>query len=246
VEVNNTEVPGTVNQVQAPVETVEEVTPAPVVEQPVAPQTVQQQTVAAPVNEEVKKGGSSKIIIIVLVILLLAAIGFVIYKYVLPKDNNAPKDNNPTSNTVDNTDNNTPVEPVDDEMDENETTDTLPESDSCPKIGRYRFERGKLDNDTVYAYLLLRSDGTYTFGNDSHFSGARSVGTYKVEGDKLKLHDTVYYGSDSCYFTEGDSVLDRVLTIDNCTTLSMDKTDPLMVFNYESGVKKKHLKKQDM
>ena len=107
-------------------------------------------------------------------------------------------------------------------------------SDKSAYVGGYKAQTDIIDGKPFYVYMYLRSDGTYTYGNNTA-SGARNVGTYEIKDRKILLHDIVSYGSDACYFTDESYLFDITMTIKDGITLYDEKSKE--TFSKDSSIK---------
>lgn len=174
------------------------------------------------------------VIITILAVLLLSSIYYIVYMN-LDKIKEDKKLNNKIN------------ELVNEEVDENELEDD--EDDvfvNYAKIninhknyaGGYRAEVKELfdkdNNEKYYVYMILRPDGTYTYGNNTIYGG-RSVGTYKIESKYIVLTDAVSYGSDVC-FTKVKKNNERKLKIIDKDTLEITEDGTKLRFKYNKNV----------
>ena len=111
---------------------------------------------------------------------------------------------------------------------------------SNPYVGGYKAEiKEYYDEDNkekYYVYLMLRDDGTYTYGNNT-LTGGRKVGTYEVKETTIELHDIVSFGSDACFQTKGEGVKDRTIKIVKKNTLEIvDDENRILKFVYDANL----------
>jgi len=163
--------------------------------------------------EPEKKGNGSKIIICILIVLVLCAGGYFAYTKFILKD-----DTNKTNNTE------VPKDENGNYIDEKIEPEVIDYS-NANLVGGYKALSGTSDGKEIYKYLIIRSGGIYTFGNDNQNLIERSVGEYQLNGDKLSFYDMVYYGKDNCYYISGDLVGFRMGTIKDENTIVIETYD---------------------
>ena len=178
------------------------------------------------------------IVITVLVALLLASLYYILYMnlYKIKKDK---------ENTV--------IDNIPEVVDNNEEDEDLEEDDeedyyvNYAKIninhknyaGGYRAEVKEMfdedNNEKYYVYMILRPDGTYTYGNNTIYGG-RTVGTYKVQSNYIVLTEVVFYGSDVC-FNKNKKNTEKKLKIIDKDTLEITDNKTKLRFKYNKSVK---------
>lgn len=88
-------------------------------------------------------------------------------------------------------------------------------------VGNYGVKVTQDEEEAIFE-LYLREDGTFKYVIHNFYVYAPTVGTYKVDGDKIILEEKVIYGSDACYFKEKYELKTIAATIKNDNTLSID------------------------
>ena len=175
------------------------------------------------------------VIITILAVLLLSSIYYIVYINL-----DKIKEDKELNNKIN--------ELVNEEVDENELEDD--EDDvfvNYAKIninhknyaGGYRAEVKEMfdedNNEKYYVYMILRPDGTYTYGNNTIYGG-RTVGTYKVQSNYIVLTEVVSYGSDVC-FTKTKKNIEKKLKIIDKDTLEITDNKTKLRFKYNKSVK---------
>ncbi len=154
------------------------------------------------------KKGLYFIIIVLLVVIILGGI----YYFVNSKVDKNNKNNKPNDTTIEK---------------------------ANPYVGGYKAEIKEYydsdNNEAYYVYLVLRNDGTYTYGHNT-ITGGRKVGTYKVNEDTIELHDIISFGSDACYITQGEGIKDRTIIINKKTLELEDDEGRVLKFTYDSNL----------
>ena len=102
-------------------------------------------------------------------------------------------------------------------------------------VGGYKAKTDDVDGEPFYYYMVLRKDGSYTYGNSTAYGG-REVGTYALKNGKITMHDVVSYGSDACYFTDESYLNDRSLTIKDNNTLEITEGGKTYTFVKDNTV----------
>lgn len=184
-------------------------------------------------------------IIVVLIIIIVGGACFILGQKSTEKDDNKVNET-VNKNEILNTEEKKSNENTNEQTNNQETI--TPETTNVVNmevtVGSYKAKYGydKDNKKDMYEYLVLRSDGTYTYGND-YYSGGRTVGTYKVNGNKLILSAAVAYGSDACYYKDAkskeysDYIRNYELTIVDKNTVEINQEDKKLTYKYDSKLK---------
>ena len=137
-----------------------------------------------------KKNTGFLVVIIILLCLLCVGIGFYLGSKHSDIENNGIVDEKVIENNK---------ETIKDTEQATEVEQQEEKTEPISYVGNYGHKLNH-DGEVSYDFLYLREDGTFSYAVNTYGCVSPSVGTYKVDENKILLTETVKYGCDACFY----------------------------------------------